>query len=38
MKRAMAAAMRRAAAEEAGVRVPYNPTHTTELPQWLFAA
>lgn len=38
MKRAMAAAMRRAMAAEAGVRVPYNPTHTTELPRWLFAA
>lgn len=38
MKRAMAEAMRRAMAAEAGVRVPYNPTHRTELPTWLTAA
>lgn len=35
MKRAMAEAMRRAIAADAGVRVPYNPTHRTELPTWL---
>jgi len=35
MKRAMAAAMQRAMAADAGVRVPYNPTHRTELPTWL---
>lgn len=38
MKRAMAEAMRRAMAAEAGVRTPYNPTHETELPRWLSAA
>lgn len=38
MKRAMSLAMRRAMATSAGVRVPYNPTHTTELPRWLSAA
>lgn len=38
MKRAMAEAMRRAMAAEAGVRVAYNPTHETELPRWLSAA
>ena len=35
MKRAMAAAMKRAMTASAGVRVPYNPTHRTELPAWL---
>ncbi len=38
MKRAMAAAMRRAMGAAAGVRVPYNPSHKTELPAWLTAA
>jgi len=38
MKRAMAEAMRRSMAAEAGVRVPYTPTHETELPAWLSAA
>lgn len=38
MKRAMAAAMRRAMGAAAGVRVPYNPSHETELPAWLSAA
>lgn len=38
MKRAMAEAMRRAMAAEAGVRVPYQPTHKGEWASWLFAA
>lgn len=38
MKRAMSEAMRRAMAASAGVRVPYLPTHETELPAWLSAA
>lgn len=35
MKRAMAAAMRRANGTASATRVTYNPTHTTELPAWL---
>lgn len=38
MKRSMAEAMRRAMAEQAGVRVPYNPQHTGEWASWLSAA
>lgn len=35
MRRAMAAAMRRAMGAEAQVKVPYLPTHTARLPAWL---
>lgn len=35
MKAAMAAAMKRANASTANVRVPYQPTHKAELPAWL---
>ena len=35
MKRAMAAAMKRAMAAEAGVRVPYKPTHRGEFAAWI---
>jgi hypothetical protein len=38
MKRAMAEAMRRAMAAEAGVRVPYQPNHKGEWASWLSAA
>ncbi len=38
MKRAMAAAMKRAMGAEAAVRVSYNPTHTTRIPPWIFTA
>ncbi len=38
MKRAMSQAMRRAMAADAGVRVPYNPTHTTRMPAWIRSA
>jgi superfamily II DNA or RNA helicase len=35
MKQAMSAAMRRAMAQDAGVRVPYQPTHKGEFASWL---
>jgi len=38
MKRAMAAAMRRALGREAMLRKPYDPRHDGGLPPWLFAA
>lgn len=38
MKRAMAAAMKRAVTAGSSTRVHYDPTHETELPSWLFAA
>ena len=38
MKRAMAAAMRRAMGRVSEVKVPYNPTHTGRLPQWMSVA
>jgi len=34
MKRAMAAAMKRATSKESATRVPYLATHTTEMPAW----
>jgi hypothetical protein len=37
MKRAMAEAMRRAMAAEAGVRVPYEPNHEGEWASWMTA-
>jgi len=37
MRRAMASAMARARETTAETKVPYIPTHTAELPQWLFA-
>ncbi len=38
MKRAMAAAMRRANGTTSAVKVPYVPNFTTEVPSWMFAA
>jgi hypothetical protein len=38
MKRAMSASMVRARETAAETKVPYVPTHKTELPQWLLAA
>lgn len=38
MKRAMAAAMKRANGTASATRVTYNPTHETELPAWLRSA
>lgn len=38
MKRAMGAAMRRAMAASAGVRVPYQPNHQGEFASWISAA
>lgn len=38
MKTAMAAAMKRATAERAAVRAPYEPKHKGRLPAWLSAA
>lgn len=35
MKRAMAAAMRRAVGATSAVKIPYNPTHIGRLPEWL---
>ena len=35
MKRAMAAAMKRANAKRSETRVIYNPTHMTEVPSWM---
>jgi superfamily II DNA or RNA helicase len=37
MKRAMAAAMKRAGREDQ-TRIPYQPTHTGRLPQWLMSS
>lgn len=37
MKAAMAAAMKRATASKAEVRIPYNPTHKGRMPAWLTA-
>jgi len=37
MRRAMASAMARARETTAETKVPYIPTHTARLPQWLFA-
>lgn len=38
MKRAMAAAMKRARTVAVQAKVPYIPTHITEVPSWMFAA
>lgn len=38
MKRAMAAAMKRGMGTSSQTKVPYIPTHTTEVPSWMFAA
>jgi superfamily II DNA or RNA helicase len=35
MKQAMSSAMRRAMAQDAGVRVPYQPTHKGEFASWI---
>ena len=37
MRRAMASAMARARETTAETKIPYIPTHTAELPQWLYA-
>lgn len=38
MKRAMAAAMKRAMGRSSEVKVPYNPTHKGKMPSWLSVA
>jgi len=38
MKRAMAAAMKRNRGAIVETKIPYNPTHTTEVPTWMCAA